>query len=106
MAEDEDLTIDRALDLLDRAHLLAKAVVVAAPSPQQALDWAAAFYRAADQTRRKAVELRGETAARIWSDEEFAIALHVVAERYGVSEQRASQIIKEAEAAAEAAKGE
>jgi len=95
----EHPTITDALDLLDRAHLLAKAVVVAASSPQQALEWAAAFFKAADATRRKAVELRGQTAARIWDDEEFAIALAEIAEPYEVSEQRAHQIIKEAKAA-------
>src|SRR6266540_2232376 len=87
-------TITDALDLLDHDRLGEQVRTV-----EQALEWAAAFFKAADATRRKAVELRGQTAARIWDDEEFAIALAEIAEPYEVSEQRAHQIIKEAKAA-------
>jgi hypothetical protein len=92
----EHPTITDALELLDRAHQLARQTIAQAPSPQQALEWAAAYAKAADMIRRKAFGLRGDTAAEIWRSEEFDIALADVAEPYGVTEQRAWQIIREA----------
>lgn len=92
----EEPAIADALDLLERAHQVARRAIANATTPQEALEWAAAFYQAADRIRRHAVEVRGQTAARIWHDEEFDIALADVGGAYGISEQRAHQIIKQA----------
>jgi hypothetical protein len=94
---DQQPTIHDAVDLLNRAHAIAQQAIQTATTPQQALEWAAAYYTAAERILRAARKVRRQTARTIWLDTEFDIAQEDIGNVLGIGEARVSQLIKEAE---------
>jgi hypothetical protein len=78
-------------DHLERAYQAAEQAVDTAQTPQQALERAGAFYRAVEDLRRRATDLRKQTTRRIWKAEELSLSW--LAKQVGVSKSRAGQLV-------------
>lgn len=89
--------IRAALGLLEEAEREAVAAIEAAPNSQQALERAAAFFRAVHALRGRMAQRRNQLGRQIWSEEELALA-HL-ADLMGVTKGRASQLFSGARAA-------
>jgi hypothetical protein len=82
----------RFVEEIGRTHKEVAAAIDAIPNPQQALDPAQEFFRAAETAYKAAAQLRAQLVSQIWEAEEMTAT--ALADRLNVKRQRVGQIAK------------
>lgn len=87
---DPDAAADRFVEVIEREHKEARAIIDAATSPQDALNPALKVLRAAEATAEAAREFRDHIMGRVWEADEMSAA--ELAGRTNLTRQRVGQI--------------